>query len=66
MVAFANDGVALTVIDTAAFVQHGGMLLDADAVLECASALLTTGVALATRLLAAQVTDQVPSLGFVW
>ena len=66
MVVFANEGFALPVTDTAAFVQYGGTLLDADAVLECASALLATGVAPATRLLAAQVTDQVPSLGFVW
>ena len=64
-VAFANDGAALPVTDATAFIHQGGALLDADTVLECASALLATGVTLATRLFAAQVTDQIASLGLV-
>ena len=65
LVPFADDGVPLPVANAAAFVHHGGALFDADAILQHASALLATGVALAVYLLAAQVARQITASSLV-
>ena len=61
----ADDGVALPVANAPAPVHHAGAQLNAGAVLQRAPALLATGVALAAGLLAAQVAQQIATLGLV-